>query len=112
MEKAVRELGCKAAPPINHSTGCRVVETGWHSNGVESEAARLKCGFAGVMASAPRPIQLRSAQAHVHDELCVDVGDTVLKALVGGVAAFILRRAHMGRTTLWEIARKNIKVDA
>ena len=40
--KAIKELGYKAAPPVNHSAGFRLVESGWHSNDIESEFARLK----------------------------------------------------------------------
>ena len=39
---AVQKLGYRHAPPVNHSKGWRDRETGFHSNDVESENARLK----------------------------------------------------------------------
>ena len=39
---AVERLGYRHAPPVNHSMAWRDVETGFHSNDVESENARLK----------------------------------------------------------------------
>ncbi len=39
---AVKKLGYKHAPPVNHTTGWRDVVTGFHSNDIESENARLK----------------------------------------------------------------------
>jgi hypothetical protein len=35
-EKAVRDLGYRSAPSVNHSAGFREVESGWHSNDIES----------------------------------------------------------------------------
>ena len=40
--KAVKELGFKHAPPVNHSKEFRDRATGFHSNDIESENQRLK----------------------------------------------------------------------
>jgi len=39
---AVRQLGYDCAPPVIHETAYRDVKTGFHTNDVESENARLK----------------------------------------------------------------------
>ena len=41
-EKAVKDLKFKSAPSVNHSKGYRLVDSGWHSNDIESEFSRLK----------------------------------------------------------------------
>jgi hypothetical protein len=41
-KKAVQDLGYRHAPPVNHSVGYRDESSGFHSNDVESENARLK----------------------------------------------------------------------
>ena len=40
--KAIKDLGFKHAPPVNHTIGWRDAATGFHSNDIESENARLK----------------------------------------------------------------------
>jgi hypothetical protein len=42
IDKAIGGLGFASAPSVNHSKGSRLVETGWHSNDIESDFARLK----------------------------------------------------------------------
>ena len=44
-EKAVRELKYAGAPAVNHAQGFRSVESGWHSNDIESEFGRLRPSF-------------------------------------------------------------------
>lgn len=39
---AIKSMGYKAAPPVNHSVGWRDNSTGFHSNDIESEFSRLK----------------------------------------------------------------------
>ena len=41
-KRATTNLGVRCAPPVNHSLGWRDAATGFHSNDVESENARLK----------------------------------------------------------------------
>ena len=41
-ESAVRQLGFRSAPPVNHKKGWRDTETGYRTNDIESENARIK----------------------------------------------------------------------
>ena len=43
--KAVKKLGFRHAPAVNHSLGWRDTTTGYHSNDIESENARIKIRF-------------------------------------------------------------------
>ena len=38
----MKSMKYKAAPPVNHSLGFREVSSGFHSNDIESEFARMK----------------------------------------------------------------------
>ena len=41
-EAAVKRLGFRYAPPVDHSSGWRDRSTGFHSNDIESENSRMK----------------------------------------------------------------------
>jgi len=67
---AIKSLGLKAAPSINHSTGWRDANTGFHSNDIESEFSRLKTM---VRERYGRLCFQSTASNEAEDE--VDVGD-------------------------------------
>ena len=55
-EKAVKDLGYASAPSVNHARGFRLVESGWHSNDIESEFARVKSWLRARYGRLPRAL--------------------------------------------------------
>ena len=51
-----QRLGYSAAPAVNHSTGYREVEHGWHSSDIESEFAKLKGWLRARYGRLPRTL--------------------------------------------------------
>lgn len=89
--KAAQDLGFRHAPPVVHDVGWRDVETGWHSNDIESENNRLK-HWSRVRYSA-----LKISELDMHEyAYYVNAGDTMADVMLGlAVAGGGLGRAQL-----------------
>jgi hypothetical protein len=99
-KKAVEDLGYRHAPPVNHSVGYRDQSTGFHSNDIESENARLKTwlrtrytklriDIADVGPQSATQEENRGAYSRDLHEYCyyVNIGNTFTMAMKGVAAA-------------------------
>ena len=99
-EAAVRQLGYRHAPPVNHTLGWRDTATGFHSNDIESENSRLKNflrnRYSKLLIQETRCVAAAEDSTEVKDIEVLDlfeyayytnIGDTMSKVMHGVAAA-------------------------
>ncbi|CAK0803831.1 unnamed protein product, partial [Prorocentrum cordatum] len=75
---AAEDLGFRRAPPVVHEVGWRDVETGWHSNDIESENNRL------THWSRVRYSVLEISELDMYEYACyVNAGDKMADVMLG-----------------------------
>ena len=102
---AANEALCfKSAPPVNHSIGWRDSATGFHSNDIESEFARLKSMVRERYGRVSFQSTLETDEAET-ENASVDLGDLyeyAFRVNIGSSFHHVLKSASAGFTCLAE----------